>query len=1145
MHTVSLVDESITSLQDLQHIEHSVDFSKVVSLNLHSNEIQLLDNVIFGYFTSLTRLDLSSNLLKSMVGFDGLLQLETLNLANNLIVKVEGLRNLKYLQKLNLSFNNIDDISGFVDLHGDSNSLKIVDLKGNVLTDLDQLRFLAGCTKLVDLTIIGPGKAPKVNPMCVMESYRPWTVFKLIPQIRILNGRDIHGNEANYCQPPVQIPHIQGAPEQEAKQYQPALSRNNVSDIHILQNTVYKPLQNILSKVSKMESQLADSISKPQMATNDIPVDSTLPIPPFKSNQQENIEERLQSLECHISKLTAYPASEQVKHHNSKSVDSSGSEKNHDLLNGERLSAIEEQISKLSETISLSLNSASLKSDYSKTSLPENQKSPDRTNSNLLYQIKVAPGIKTSELDVPVPARNRLVEIHAPVDCNTMEGGNVLTVPMRVPSMQDPKNMSLVWISDGSSKMLPQRDHSANSTSAKNNMQNYASCLENGYSDYGKPSHAKQMKPAQRLFSNSKQVDTLATANSELISALEKEKQRLCDNEQLYIEKIKTLVDQLQQEKAISKLVGPLNGQLKAMKAHIEKHSNESSIREQLLLSQNAINQKLIEETEKLKAQANETNIQLTEKIQEVLALKNTHESIKMQLTFTTLELEQSQKRLHDAETSTAKLNAQIEGYKTDQHKIASKLLKDREQYKIRAAESKKETNVLKQTIEKLSSELGNSIECLSLRESDYQMRIESIQSTHALNINEAVNQTTAQLTHRHQAVVSTLQTSLQQTRQAYQDLEQEFRLAVKEQDTRSAYLQKMLETSKENIEKLEQATILKEKELTDMIRELSGVIKSQQIKALSLEKRAQVAEEKEQELEEILKELHATRVDRDRLLQQISFSEAELKACQTVCDNAQENSRKLADQLKSQSTEHAKQISQIDCFQTSLQEQCTKLKEQTAYLDQAVRVKSKMLDDQNETIRILKQNLENKARDHQSLVTKFEDCQEELAELRHIDAESVADLKAEIQRLEKSREKYQLAAHDYRNDRDEIARALEEMRETLNSRNQSIEMIEQEVGRVKEHFKLKENRVRAEKEKQLQNIQIVAESNTRKLKEYEQERSGMINTIADLRSELDNTNSRCATQESDIKILLSELDSCKRKTNDKISRLKAALNEA
>jgi len=61
------------------------------------------------------------------------------------------LSELRALNKLLLAYNKIKTLEGFIQLHGINYSLCILDIKGNDIEDINEIKYLAGCSVILHL----------------------------------------------------------------------------------------------------------------------------------------------------------------------------------------------------------------------------------------------------------------------------------------------------------------------------------------------------------------------------------------------------------------------------------------------------------------------------------------------------------------------------------------------------------------------------------------------------------------------------------------------------------------------------------------------------------------------------------------------------------------------------------------------------------------------------------------------------------------------------------------------------------------------------------------------------------------------------------------------------------------------------------
>ena len=89
--------------------------------------------------------------------------------------------------------------------------------------------------------------------------------------------------------------------------------------------------------------------------------------------------------------------------------------------------------------------------------------------------------------------------------------------------------------------------------------------------------------------------------------------------------------------------------------------------------------------------------------------------------------------------------------------------------------------------------------------------------------------------------------------------------------------------------------------------------------------------------------------------------------------------------------------VQEISTMKRSYEAQLTSMSQRIEDMDQIIESKTKITDEQKDSIQVLKQNLDNKCREHQGLLKELEDCHEELDELRQLDTQSSKDLIQEV----------------------------------------------------------------------------------------------------------------------------------------------------
>nr|XP_040046986.1 dynein regulatory complex subunit 3 isoform X3 [Gasterosteus aculeatus aculeatus] len=152
-----------------------IHFNEILKLRLEYRNILMISHL--WEFTSLSRLDLNSNLIEKIEGLDRLVNLTRLNLSFNKIEKIEGLRYLQKLELLNLSNNRISVIENMDTLE----KLTHVFIANNLLGQLENVVYLRRFKNLFTVNLYG-------NPVSKKDDYKYYIAAHL-PDLTCLDYR--------------------------------------------------------------------------------------------------------------------------------------------------------------------------------------------------------------------------------------------------------------------------------------------------------------------------------------------------------------------------------------------------------------------------------------------------------------------------------------------------------------------------------------------------------------------------------------------------------------------------------------------------------------------------------------------------------------------------------------------------------------------------------------------------------------------------------------------------------------------------------------------------------------------------------------------------------------------------------------------
>ncbi|KAJ3296958.1 leucine rich repeat [Borealophlyctis nickersoniae] len=1171
MTEIAHVDAGLSSLRDVVPLirrhervatENGYDNVEVRVLNLHSNNIRRVEGDVLGMLRGLTVLDFSSNLIEKIEGLEAVPNLVELNLSNNKLSCIEGLRSLYKLKRLILSFNRIQTLEGMVELHGDYYSLRYLDLKGNRIPDTSQLHYLAGCTKLQDLVLRSDHPSSQTNPVSKLPTYTGATVFGILPQLRSLDGKDLEGSPVaddplcvhlDISQYSVDVPdrlngHRKIKPRKpfEPSQCAPSPQKMRGTTPHFgsqKDRIGAENLQDINVRIHGMEAQLRalfGDVERPDRFGKSVAPGTTERIdrlekqlaelprdvaangpsqPPMNARKNDGSQDRLSRLEGQLSQLLE-ALLEEPKGGKGKGKGKAGTVQEA----GARRSAENEPAGQVGSSAKRLSVEDELEKEYRRQYLLWRKKKLQEDDEN-------------RELDYTNQNTKAKCELYHHA---------LLAVTACQPLHQDAKRRSLVWRDDEAERdQVPEKEAS--------NPKRATGGSNSATSKTGKPTTPTgyQSVPATTL-----------AANAKLISALEDEEKRLRQNEARYAEQVKALTEKLAAEEAKAKMVEATCAELTlkvegdgvmiaGFKEKLERLEGESLENGAQIEKSNVANAELTAKLANTEATLRELDKRNSE-------LSAANDILMTQMRERQEEVEGIKRAACDSEIALADAEQRLRLCEDEQSRLSVRFVKDREQLKVKLAQSKREIEMYKTTIKQLQKDLSTLQTKISTQEADSRQQLQEILSGRANELSTLLGQITERLTEKHKVEMETVTRALNSTREAYSALEEEFRKGIKAEQTRYGELQTAF--NELSYRSAEQARMLseagqKDTERTSMIKELTVLVKEQKAKIAELNERNQMSfsifEEKVHALEENLADAQKAHGELQKMQRELAEARAESTAKQLAIDELISERQRLQNELAKQTRIVEEEKQKLEAKMKGLEEEKNDAVRSRESDEQALRVKTKMLEDQNDTIRKLKQNLENKTREHQTLINDSAKREEALEE--QIDAERRAnrEMRHEIDSQEKLIDHLQVIVDEYKEERDALRKEVVEISKRLKDRNDSIQRIEEEVAKVRKIFKAKEEKLLQERKDALRakddesaELRQAFEAQSARMAVFDRERDAMLQTIKRLQREVDSASFEKERHEAEMRVLVVEMERQKQKMEDKMAKVKAAFSD-
>ncbi|KAI9105420.1 hypothetical protein DFS34DRAFT_8416 [Phlyctochytrium arcticum] len=639
---------------------------------------------------------------------------------------------------------------------------------------------------------------------------------------------------------------------------------------------------------------------------------------------------------------------------------------------------------------------------------------------------------------------------------------------------------------------------------------------------------------------------TLA-CNNKLIKALELEEARQKAVIQKYASEVKRLSDAVIAESEKFKAVKLANANL-----HDEKLLSVHTTTQEKLTETEESYAQLKQKHEQLAAEheANaaelklaKTNLRDAEQVNS--SAKGDSNSLSQQVGHLTQELREVREKELEARKQLCLLEDEM-------HRLSVRLLKDREISKVKLAEARKESEIFRLTNQQLQKDISMwqekymSIEAVARKEI---LELKQKADQDLLSAVRASNDTKERAAMENSSEVQTLKAKLKASEKAYAALENEFRSCMEDENRRYRLAQQAftdLSTRFTSETKALERATEKEHEMTHLIRNLTQLVSEQREKVdqmrSSHDEAAKAFEEKVKRLENQIKSHDFSLQSHNKMRDELQAKTAKIHQLQAELKRL---STEFANQTFSSKTEKTNLKAQLEAIQM---EQESIVSERAAH-DQALRVKNKMLEDQLDTIKTLKQNLENKTREFKAIESDHRDRQEAFS--RRLDDERQArlELEQELERQMYENEKLSAACEELSDERASLKKDLLAALKKVQERNDSIHAIEEEVTKIRQIFKAKEAKLQEEKEALTaaqtfahSDLTIALDTAKKQLAAFERERIAMTQSLQRQQATIENYDMQNAKVQADLQATRCELERQRSKMNEKMDILKAAI---
>ncbi|XP_050399127.1 leucine-rich repeat and coiled-coil domain-containing protein 1 isoform X3 [Patella vulgata] len=347
-----------------------------------------------------------------------------------------------------------------------------------------------------------------------------------------------------------------------------------------------------------------------------------------------------------------------------------------------------------------------------------------------------------------------------------------------------------------------------------------------------------------------------------------------------------------------------------------------------------------------------------------------------------------------------------------------------------------------------------------------------------------------------------------------------------------------------------------KDEKASAMLKELSLLVKEQKgrIAELSKSKQEQALEYRErvQTLEAHVEEARKRMVQFELLKKEKGRISAELDAKQSVIDGLKAERKLWGQELAQQGSSLAQDRGRLEAKIETLQVELNTMKKHLEKETDVVKIKTKMIDDQTESIKKLKEGLlerdEEIRKSREEALRIQKSLEEQLAEEKSISQ----DNQEMVERLQERKTELKQQIEDLKIQLDESQNAHSVLNNKWKEKSNLISSLEQQVGQMKQSWEDKEKRLTKERDRAVeatslavQKLKSIDETFHQKLEAKDRSYHDHINQLEEeKRKEIEQANRQVFVVEQEMRDLLRETESNKRGMEDKVKQMTKALGE-
>ncbi|NWI68072.1 LRCC1 protein, partial [Todus mexicanus] len=510
------------------------------------------------------------------------------------------------------------------------------------------------------------------------------------------------------------------------------------------------------------------------------------------------------------------------------------------------------------------------------------------------------------------------------------------------------------------------------------------------------------------------------------------------------------------------------------------------------------------------------------------------------------------QKAVQDLEETLSKMETQ----RLQQRTMEMKQVQEAE---LKASANEREVQLLRISFRQQKEKVKQLQELLILREQEQRKELESRVALNGPEFQDALSKELAKEEQRHEQRVKEFQETINMLNQKYKELEDEFRLALIIEANRFKEVKEGFENAAAELAEHKRALFefeQKEKEMTSLIQDLTSIVKEQKAKIAELTKSNEEAtanlKRQTGELETVIEEDKQKAAQLELLKKENGKLISQLTAQESVIDGLKMERKIWGQELAQQGAHLAQDRGKLEAKIEVLTNEMEALKKQKEQDSDTIKIKTKIVDDQTETIRKLKEGLQEKEKQirkqHEENLEAHKIYQGQLDEK----AAEFEELMRKLERQNERKEELKQLLEEKEVELDELKNSHSTLKKKWQGKEGILSQLEVQVRQMKESFDIKEKKLIEERNKSLQTQRIAVEKLHKMDDAFRKQIESMLaahqEELLQLASEkekqIEAANEKVSCVEEEMRQLLQETANNKKAMENKIRRLTHALND-